>query len=100
MIRFWRCALPGTAGGHLAKLAMPLSMAEPGAAAPPESRDYRGRVSTSVVLAVTPKQPIDPDRYMGAFPADVAAALLAGGQAVQAGLWSNRSGPCRMLFKI
>ena len=46
-----------------------------------ESRHYRARVSTSVVLAVTPKQPIDPDRYMGEVPADVAAALVAAGQA-------------------
>ena len=53
-----------------------------------------------MVLAVTPKQPVDPDRYMGDVPADVAAALLAAGQAVQAGLWSGSSGPCRLLFKL
>lgn len=63
-------------------------------------RHYRARVSTSVVLAVTPKQPIDPDRYWGEVPADVAAALVAAGQAVKAGLWHSRSGQCRMLFQL
>ena len=56
-------------------------------------------VSTSVVLAVTPKQPIDPDRYTGDVPADVSAALTAAGQAVKAGLRCSR-GQCRLLFQL
>ena len=57
-------------------------------------------MSTSVVLAVTPKQPLDPDRWFGDVPADVAAALMAHGQSVKAGLWRPRAGRCRLLFQL
>ena len=57
-------------------------------------------VSTSVVLSVTPRVPIDPDRYTGEVPDDVAAALTASGQPLEPGLWCPRGGPVRLLFGI
>lgn len=57
-------------------------------------------VSTSVVLSVTPRDPIDPDRYSGQVPGDVAAALSASGQPLRPGLWCPRSGPVRLLFQL
>ena len=66
----------------------------------PGSRHYRAPMSTSVVLAVTPKQPLDPDRWFGDVPVDVAAALMAAGQPVKAGLWRPRVGQCRLLFQL
>jgi hypothetical protein len=57
-------------------------------------------VSTSVVLSVTPGEPIDPDRYTGEVPDDIAAALTASGQALAPGLWCPRRGPVRLLFKL
>lgn len=57
------------------------------------------RVSTSVVLSVTPVEPIDPDRRVEV-PADIAAALAAAGQPRPPGLWVPRSGPARLLFQL
>lgn len=57
-------------------------------------------VSTSVVLSVTPREPIDQARYTGAVPDDLAAALRACSQAPDPGLWSPRSGPVRLLFQL
>lgn len=57
-------------------------------------------VSTSVVLRVTPSEPIDPDRYMGEVPEEIAAALSASGQPLKPGLWCPRSGPVRLLFQL
>ena len=58
------------------------------------------RVSTSVVLSVTPRERIDPDRFTGEIPDDIAAALGASGQPLQPGLWRPRSGPVRLLFHL
>jgi hypothetical protein len=57
-------------------------------------------VSTSVVLSVRPGKPIDPDRYTGEVPDDIAAALTASGQPVRPGLWCPSSGPVRLLFQL
>lgn len=57
-------------------------------------------VSTSVVLSVTPREPVDPDRFTGEIPDDVAAALTTSGQPLQPGLWRPRSGPVRLLFHL
>ncbi|MDP5183256.1 hypothetical protein QOZ88_11455 [Blastococcus sp. BMG 814] len=57
-------------------------------------------MSTSVVLSVMPSEPIDPDRYMGDVPDDIAAALTAAGQPRSPGLWVPRSGPVRLLFQL
>jgi putative flippase GtrA len=57
-------------------------------------------VSTSVVLSVTPREPVDPDRYTGEVPDDIAAALTSCGQPVRPGLWCPRSGPVRLLFEL
>ena len=57
-------------------------------------------MSTSVLLAVTPKEVIDPDRYVGDVPADVATALTAAGQVVSAGLSRSGSGPWRLRFQL
>ena len=61
---------------------------------------YCARVSTSVVLTVTPKDAIDPDRYVGDVPADIAAALTAAGQPVKAALSRRGSEPCRLQFQL
>jgi hypothetical protein len=58
------------------------------------------RVSTSVVLSVTPAEPIDPDRHTVGVPDDIAAALTAAGQPRAPGLWVPRSGPVRLLFQL
>jgi hypothetical protein len=58
------------------------------------------RVSTSVVLSVTPAEPIDPDRHSVGVPDDIAAALTAAGQSRAPGLWVPRSGPVRLLFQL
>jgi hypothetical protein len=57
-------------------------------------------VSTSVGLSVTPGESIDPDRYTGEVPDDIAAALTASGQPLTPGLWYPRSGPVRLLFQL
>lgn len=57
-------------------------------------------MSTSVVLTVTPKEHIDPDRYVGDVPEDIAAALSEAGQNVKAGLSRRGSGPCRLRFQL
>ena len=57
-------------------------------------------VSTSVVLSVTPREPVEPDRWTGEVPADVAAALVARGQRVAPGLWRPHSGAVRLLFQL
>ncbi len=57
-------------------------------------------MSTSVVLSVTPNRPIDPDRYTGEVPDDIAAALMACGQPSQPGLWCPRGGPVQLLFQL
>jgi hypothetical protein len=57
-------------------------------------------VSTSVVLSVTPREPIHPDRYTGDVPDDIAAALTASGQPLEPGLWCPGSGPVRLLFQL
>ena len=59
-----------------------------------------GRVSTSVVLSVTPAEPIDPDRQTVEVPDDIAAALTAAGQLRAPALWVPRSGPVRLLFQL
>lgn len=53
-----------------------------------------------MVIRVTPREPIDPDRFSGAAPAEVAAALRAAGQPATPGLWNPRSGPVQLLFSI
>ena len=58
------------------------------------------RVSTSVVLSVTPVPPIDPDCHPVQVPDDIAAALTAAGQLRAPGLWVPRSGPVRLLFQL
>jgi len=62
--------------------------------------DYGLSVSTSVTLIVTPKAAVDPDRYTGAVPPDILAALRASEQPEEAGLWCPRSGPVRLLFHL
>ena len=57
-------------------------------------------VSTSVVLSVTPAEPVDPDRSPVQVPDDVAAALAVAGQRRDPGLWRPRSGPVRLLFQL
>lgn len=57
-------------------------------------------VATSVVLSVTPGEPVDPERYTGEVPDDLAAALTACGQPLEPGLWCPRSGPVRLLFQL
>jgi hypothetical protein len=57
-------------------------------------------VATSVVLSVTPRDPIDPDRFTGDVPDDVAAALTAAGQPTEPGLWRPHDGPVRLLFHL
>ena len=57
-------------------------------------------MATSVVLSVEPSEPIDPDRYTGDLPEDIAAALTASGQPLKPGLWRPRSGPVRLLFHL
>ncbi|SNR92341.1 hypothetical protein [Blastococcus mobilis] len=57
-------------------------------------------MSTSVVLSVTPRDPLDPDRFTGEVPADIAAALAAAGQPPPPGLWCPRNGPVRLLFQL
>ena len=57
-------------------------------------------VSTSVVLSVTPSEPIDADRYTGEVPEEIAAALTASGQLLKPGLWCPHSGPVRLLFQL
>jgi hypothetical protein len=57
-------------------------------------------VSASVVLSVTPRRPIDPDRFTVEVPEDIAAALTASGQSLRPGLWCPRSGPVRLLFQL
>jgi len=57
-------------------------------------------VSTSVVLSVTPSEPVDPDRFTGGVPDDIAAALAAAGQVSGPGLWCPRNGPVRLLFQL
>lgn len=58
------------------------------------------RVSTSVVLSVTPAVPIDPDRRAVEVPDDIAAALAAAGQPPASGLWVPHGGPVRLLFQL
>ncbi|MCF6743465.1 hypothetical protein E9529_04095 [Blastococcus sp. KM273128] len=57
-------------------------------------------MSTSVVLSVTPAEPVDPDRRSVDVPDDVAAALAAEGQPGNPGLYVPRSGPVRLLFQL
>ncbi len=57
-------------------------------------------MSTSVVLSVTPREPVHPDRYTGDVPDDIAAAMTASGQPLEPGLWCPGSGPVRLLFQI
>jgi hypothetical protein len=57
-------------------------------------------VSTSVVLSVMPREPIDPGRFTGEVPDDIAGALRASGQPLGPGLWCPRSGPVRLLFQL
>lgn len=58
------------------------------------------RVSTSVVLSVTPAEPVDPDRRTVEVPDDIAAALTAAGQLRAPGLVVPRRGPVRLLFQL
>ena len=44
--------------------------------------------------------PIDPDRWTGLVPEDVAAVLRAAGQPDRAGLEHRRSGPVRLRFHL
>jgi hypothetical protein len=58
-------------------------------------------VSTSVVLAVTPAEPIDPDRRSVQVPDDIAAAMAAAGQPRSPGLWvPHGDGPVRLVFQL
>ena len=57
-------------------------------------------MSTSVVLRVTPAEPIDPDRRTVEVPEDIAAALTAAGQPCAPGLWVPHGGPVRLLFQL
>ncbi|TFV62500.1 hypothetical protein E4P41_06965 [Geodermatophilus sp. DF01-2] len=57
-------------------------------------------MSTSVVLSVTPAEPIDPERHTVGVPDDIAAALTAAGQPRAPGSWVPRSGPVRLLFQL
>lgn len=62
--------------------------------------DYAPGVSTSVVLSVTPREPIDPERFTGELPDDIAAALTASRQRLEPGLWCPRNGRVRFLFQL
>jgi len=57
-------------------------------------------VSTSVLLSVTPAEPIDPQRWTGPVPEDIATVLRAAGQPVNAGLISTGGGPVRWRFQL
>lgn len=57
-------------------------------------------MSTSVLLRVTPTEPIDPDRWAGEVPEGIAAVLTAAGQPDKAGLVHRGSGPVRLLFQL
>lgn len=74
--------------------------AHAGAGAITPSRDYRARVSTTVLLRVTPKEAIEVDRYFGEVPTDVASALTIAGQSAKAGLSGRRGGLWRLQFQL
>lgn len=57
-------------------------------------------MSTSVTLAVTPKRPVDPDRFFGEVAPDIAGLLSAFGQPQKPGLWAPHEGPVRLLFQL
>lgn len=57
-------------------------------------------MSTTVVLTVTPAEPVDPDRFVGEVPEDIAAALTALGQPPEAALVRSGSGPVRFTFHL
>ena len=57
-------------------------------------------MSTSAVLRVTPAEPIDPDRWAGEVPEDIAAVLRAAGQPDKAGLVQRGSGLVRLRFQL
>jgi hypothetical protein len=60
---------------------------------------FRG-VATSVLLRVTPTQPIDPERWAGPVPEDIAAVLREAGQPDRAGLVHGPTGPVRLRFQL
>ncbi|MGY1722160.1 hypothetical protein [Blastococcus sp. SYSU DS0533] len=57
-------------------------------------------MSTSVVLSVTPAEPVDPDARAVEVPDDIAAALGAVGQPGSPGLWVPRRGPVQLLLQL
>lgn len=57
-------------------------------------------MSTSVVLRVTPAEPIEPDRWAGEVPQDIVAVLRAAGQPDRAGLVQRGSGLVRLRFQL
>ncbi|MDP9434703.1 MAG: hypothetical protein M3P93_05685 [Actinomycetota bacterium] len=57
-------------------------------------------MSTTVVLLVTPCEPIEPDRHFYEVPDDLAAALAAAGQSSRHGVAQHAGGPWRFHFQL
>ena len=57
-------------------------------------------VSTTVLLLVTPRQPVDPEQGVDEVPADVAALLNEVAQPLGHGLARQGSGPWRLSFQL
>jgi hypothetical protein len=57
-------------------------------------------VSTTVVLEVTPRHSVDPDRHANKLPADLAAAFSAAGQPLNHGLSRSGAGQWRFHFHL
>ena len=57
-------------------------------------------MSVTVVLEVTPRGPLDPDRYVGTLPDDLDALLAAAGQDSRHGLSRRGGGPWRLHVQL
>jgi hypothetical protein len=57
-------------------------------------------VSTTVVLEVTPHEPIDPDRHANEVPSDLTTLLAKAGQPLSHGLSRRGTGPWRLHFQL
>jgi hypothetical protein len=57
-------------------------------------------VSTTVVLEVTPRHPVDPDRPADELPAYLAAAFSTAGQPLDHGLSRRGAGQWRFHFQL
>ena len=56
-------------------------------------------MATTVLLEITPREQVDPDRFVGP-PAEVAAVLRAAGQPPACGLSRTGDGPWRLQVQL